>query len=112
MNRKRLGSMFMGRRLAGNLAVSLLWVPVLAQDGARPGPLLKSMAGINRLCVEKFGGEESLATEAKGATIAAVFAMKRYIVTENCDKADAILKGSVSEKIAQRARGESEGMSF
>jgi hypothetical protein len=43
---------------------------------------------------------------------AALFAAKRFVLLEKCEKADATLKGAVLDAMEQRSRSESEGMGF
>ncbi|MBI4466573.1 MAG: hypothetical protein HY656_03990 [Acidobacteria bacterium] len=68
------------------------------------------LLGIKRLCVEKLAGDE--AGQAREMAFASLFAAKRFVLTENCEKADAVLKGSVSETREQRLRAEGEGVEF
>lgn len=78
---------------------------VVSAQAPPPNPLLQ----IKRICVEKFSGEESSTQQVRAVAIASIFAMKQFAVTENCDKADAILKGAVAEREDQRTRAEGEG---
>ncbi len=70
------------------------------------------LAGVKKVCVDKFAGDDQSTVHAREVAIASMFTLKRFAITENCNKADAILKGAVTEKEDQRTRseGESAGM--
>lgn len=70
------------------------------------------LSNIKRLCVEKFAGEDQNAAQARETAMAALFSLKRFAITENCDKADAVLKGAVSERVGTKTRAESEEANF
>lgn len=62
---------------------------------------------VKRVCVEKFaGGAHGL--EAADYATAALFASKRFTITENCETAEAVLKGSAAERSGQRMRSEGD----
>jgi curli biogenesis system outer membrane secretion channel CsgG len=69
-----------------------------------PSALLK----INRIYVDSFG-DDVVSRELQSMIVSALVATKRFKVTENRDKADAILKGVALEKSTQElhAYGES-----
>lgn len=68
---------------------------------------------IKRLCVVPvFTGDEQSAGLARESAMAALFSLKRFTVTENCDNADAFLKGAVTERSGERTRAEGEGVGF
>ncbi|MCI0722754.1 MAG: hypothetical protein L0338_27850 [Acidobacteria bacterium] len=95
------------------LLVSSVVLSVLAQEQeAVEDELLAELAAVKRVCVEKFVGLEPHAAQAQEMTIAALFQSKRFRITENCDKADAILKGSVARQEEERTRVEGESASF
>jgi len=97
------------------LTATLLVAPLCswAQEDAEGVPdTTRGLLAIKRLCVEKFAGEEPQAEQAREMAIASLFATKRFALTENCEKADAVLKGAVAEAKEQRVRAEGEGMEF
>src|SRR5688572_1215052 len=111
MNPKRPASMSTARWA---LAFSSLVSPLVAQSpesisATGSAPRLNT---IRRLCVEKFVGEESLVAAVREIAIASVFALKRFTVTERCDKSDAVLKGAVIESGDRRVRGEGDSVDF
>ena len=87
----------------------------LAQTLATPAPAendYQELLGVKRICVEKFAGDEALVATVREMAIAGLFALKRFRVSEKCDKADATLKGAVLERGERRIRGEGEATDF
>lgn len=70
------------------------------------------LAAIKRLCVAEFIGVEPHASQAREMAIASLFSTKTFRVTENCDGADAILKGSLTQSQELRTRTEGESVNF
>jgi len=70
------------------------------------------ISSVKRICVEKFSGDEGKAAQARDLAIASLFDLNRFSISEKCDKADAILRGTVVEDKGQQARSESEGASI
>jgi hypothetical protein len=70
------------------------------------------LASLRRVCVDKIVGEESLVASVREIAIASLFSLKRFTVTEKCEKADAILRGAVIERAEKRVRAESEATDF
>lgn len=66
---------------------------------------------VKRVCVRNFG-EDALGTQVKEMVIAKLFESKRFTLTENCERADFELKGSITERTEHTYRSESEGVSF
>lgn len=66
------------------------------QDSDDPNALLK----IKRIYVDTFG-EDIISKEVQSMVVSALVETKRFKVTENRDKADAILKGVALEKTSQ-----------
>ena len=66
---------------------------------------------VKRICVERFGNDP-LGVQAQEMVIAKLFESKRFSLTENCEKADYILKGSITERSDRASRSESEGIGF
>lgn len=97
--------MYTGRWLIGLLAGGT----VLGQTPAPPRP---SLSHVQRVCVDKFTGEDALIAPVREIAIAAMFGLKRFVITENCSRADATLKGAVLERTTERVRGEGETTGF
>lgn len=70
----------------------------------------KKLIGIKRIYVESLG-EDSVSKVLQSMIINSLTESKRFIVTENKEKADAILKGSVLQKTTQELHGTAEGTS-
>lgn len=66
------------------------------------------LARVRRIYVDSFG-EDKDSREFQAMVINALAGSKRFIVTENKDKADAILKGSGLEKTSQEYHALGEG---
>jgi len=66
---------------------------------------------IKYICVERFGNDP-LGVQAQEMVIARLFEAKRFRLTENCEKADFLLKGSITERSDRTTRSESEGLGF
>jgi len=100
-------------RIVMLVAAALLMSPSsLAQEASDTAGSPVRLLGIKKLCVDKFVGEESLAAQAREMVIAGLFASNQFVLTENCEKADAMLKGAVFESKEQRVRAEGESMEF
>lgn len=65
---------------------------------------------VRRIYVEGFG-EDSLSKTLHGMVITALHESKRFIITENKERADAVLKGSTVEKTSQELHATGEGTS-
>ena len=88
-----------------------VWIPVALASAQIPAGVVASrdastLASVKRICVENLVGDQALVAPAKEIAIAALFASKRYTVTEKCDKADAVLKGAVLERGENRVRAD------
>jgi hypothetical protein len=97
-------------------ACLLLAVSIHAQDAKAPakseGPEVNPrLADVKRVCVQGFGGD-ALGYQAQETLIAKLFEAKKFSITENCEKADFVLKGSVVERAETLQRSESEGIGF
>lgn len=101
------------RVLASLVGALFSILPGLAGQGPPGSPGgAAGLLSLKRLCVEKFSGESTEGTRARELAIASLFASKRFSLHENCAKAEAILKGSVSLEREHRVRSESEGIDF
>ena len=86
---------------AMRVASRILVVLCLASAAAEQPPL----ASVKRICVEPFG-TAAHAAEARELALSSLFAAKKFAVTEICENADAVLKGTASERSNQRMRSE------
>lgn len=66
------------------------------------------LTAVRRVCIESFG-PDVLGTQVRETIIAKLFQSKRFALTENCDKADFVMKGSITERSQYQTRSESEG---
>jgi len=71
--------------------------PSVAATSAVPG---KTLDQVHRIFVESFG-DDAVSRQMQAMVIASITSSKRFVVTENRSKADAILKGSTTEAAAQ-----------
>src|ERR1039457_458533 len=67
----------------------------------------KALSQIKRIYVESFG-DDPIAKEMQAMVVDSLTNSKVFAVTENRDKADAILKGSTLEKTSQEAHSYSD----
>jgi hypothetical protein len=84
----------------------------MCQSPTAPEETQSGLERVKRICVQAFSGDERLSESAREVAIAALFGSKRFAVTENCERADAIMKGAILEKDERRERGESEAVQF
>jgi len=70
----------------------------------------KALSQIKRIYVESFG-DDPISKEMQAMVVDSLSKSKVFAVTENRDKADAILKGSTLEKTSQEAHSYSDGTS-
>jgi hypothetical protein len=73
---------------------------------------LKQLLAVKRVCVAKLNGDERFAVQVQDMLISSLFTSKRFTVTDNCDRADAIFKGTAAENRERLARLEDEGIGF
>ena len=73
-----------------------------------PAELKARLLHVRRIYVDSFG-DDSISKELQSALITALTNTGRFIVTENKDKADAILRGAGLEKTSQELHSHSEG---
>lgn len=67
---------------------------------------------VKRVCVATLSGDEKFAKQVQEMLISSLFAAKRLRVTENCERADGILKGTATENKEVVSRLEDEGIGF
>lgn len=105
--------MYMARHLLVVILAVVCFIPAVAQDEAETElDTSTELASIKRICVEKFAGLEPQADQAREMAIASLFGTKKFRVTENCEKAEAILRGSVTGSSEQRVRVEGDSVEF
>jgi hypothetical protein len=73
---------------------------VVAKTLADPAEVELKILDVKRIYVESFG-EDPVAKQVQAMLISSLAETKKYVVTENRDKADAILKGTAVEKTSQ-----------
>jgi len=125
MNRKKLESMSTANigpcfRAGGSViaAILLLASTVQGQEAkstppaSEPEPAVeRRLVEVKRVCVQPFG-PDTLSIQVQEMVIAKLFEAKRFSLTENCERADFVLKGSVTERSDYVSRSESEGIGF
>jgi curli biogenesis system outer membrane secretion channel CsgG len=87
-------------------------VPSHAQPGAdlKTGAEPVFLVNIKRIYVDSFG-DDIISKELQSMIVSSLVATKRFKVTENREKADAILKGVALEKSSQELHAYGEGTS-
>jgi curli biogenesis system outer membrane secretion channel CsgG len=113
----------MSRRLAALIVVSILAGGAASAGQAPPASnppspsqpaselraeLAAKLSTVKRIYVESFGDDE-ISKTLQAMVINALDETKRFIVTENKDKADAILKGHSLEKTSQEVHAMGQG---
>jgi hypothetical protein len=123
MNPKRPKSTCMGEgkrtvRLAAFLAIILFtagaaWSQEKPKETAPPAEPEANLRllQVKRVCVQNFG-DDALGVQAREMVIAKLYESKRFSLTENCEKAEFVLKGSITERSDRVSRSESEGIGF
>lgn len=94
------------------LAAVAAGIAVAPQQSPQSPPANPKLTSIRTVCVDVFAGDPGPAATAKEMAFAALFAAKRFTLTERCDKADAVLKGAVMQASSTRVRAEGEGAGF
>ncbi len=82
--------------------------PTPAADTAPVSPRLLE---IKRVCIQRMG-EDALGIQVQEMVIARLFESRRFSLTENCEKADFTLKGTITERSDRVSRSESESVGF
>jgi len=107
-----------GIALSACIFIVFLLIPLSIQAQQDPVPQPESeplvharLVPIKRVCVQGFG-PDVLGQQAQEIVIAKLFESRKFSLTEDCDRADYVLKGSVTERATQLARSESEGIGF
>ena len=84
-------------KLSGFPVLLLLACPWLAA-GIEPEPTQPSLAHVRRIYIEPLGGGET-SGQMRDMIIAALQNSKLFVITDNLERADAILRGSSDDKI-------------
>ncbi len=115
MSQKKRRNTFMGKCI---LLAAFLFASgaASAQEQPKVAPPADPAANprllqVKRVCVQNFG-DDALGVQAREMVIAKLFESKRFSLTENCAKADFVLKGAVTERNDRAFRQESEGVGF
>jgi hypothetical protein len=69
------------------------------------------LVNVRRVCVSDFG-TDALGIQIQEVVIAKLFQAKRFSLTEDCEKADFVVKGTIIERSDYATRSESEGIGF
>jgi hypothetical protein len=97
------------------VVVALLAAPCAggqAQTPAKSAPEAAPsarLAAVKRLCVQPLG-DDAISLQVREMVIAKLFESRRFSLTENCDKADFVLKGTVTERSDRAFRSETESL--
>lgn len=87
------------------IAITVQPKPTMARgDVADPNELLR----VKRIYVDSFG-DDAISKEMQSMVVSSLVSSKRFKVTENRERADAILKGSTIEKTSQEIHAYGEG---
>lgn len=111
MSPRKLESMSMVRLTISSLLLFGLFLCCVAQEPEEESRAA-ALLSVKRICVEKISGDGTQGAQAQEMAFASLFASKRFVLTENCEKADAVIKGAVTETTDQRVRAEAEDIEF
>jgi hypothetical protein len=70
--------------------------------------LRQKLESVRRICVDSFG-ETAAAKQIQAMVVASLAEAKRFVITENKDKADAVLRGTALETSSQEFHSNREG---
>ena len=70
--------------------------------------LRQKLESVKRICVDSFG-ETATAKQIQAMVVTSLAETKRFVITENKDKADAILRGTALETSSQEYHSNREG---
>lgn len=93
-------------------AIVIFALPLLGQEVSQKGKAVNGLSRAMLVCVEKLNGPQPLADAVRDMAFAALHSTRRFTVSERCDKAEAIIKGSVIESVERLSRSEQEGIAF
>jgi hypothetical protein len=95
-------------RLPGFPVILLLVFPLLAA-GIEPEPTQPSLAHVRRIYIEPLGGGET-SGQMRDMIIAALQNSKLFVITDNLERADAILRGSSDDKVFTEEHSSSDSI--
>jgi len=87
--------------------IAILIVTGLATAGVAMPQTDSSLLNVKRIYVE-LAGDDPITQHLRDILIAGLQATKRFIITENRERANAILKGSIKQEKTRVVRGSSE----
>lgn len=87
----------------------LIAILSLAISEDDPEALARQLATVKRIYVDKLTGGEA-AEQIRDMLMSALQSSKRWIVTENADKADAFLRGAAEDMIYTESRASHDGI--
>jgi hypothetical protein len=116
MNRKKPRNTFTGKHALLAASMLLVCAGAFSQEKPKEAPAVEPaanprLAQVKRICVQNFG-DDTLGVQAREMVIAKLYESKHFSLTENCDKADFVMKGAVTERNDRAFREESEGIGF
>ncbi len=82
--------------------------PPQVQKTIKQAPASADLLKVKRIYVDSFG-DDPISKEMQSMIVSALVASKRFVVTENRDRADAVLKGVALEKTSQEVHAFGEG---
>jgi curli biogenesis system outer membrane secretion channel CsgG len=90
---------------------ALLLMPVVTTFAVQiDSEIAAKLLSVKRIYVDEFG-DDKVAKVLQSMVVNALVDSKKFIVTENKEKADAVLKGSALQRTSQEFRSTSEGTS-
>lgn len=89
---------------------ALVLLLTLAISEESPEDLARQLAGVKRIYVDRLTGGEA-ADQIRDMLMSALQGSKRWIVTENSEKADAFLRGAAEDMIYTESRESHDGIS-
>ena len=90
--------------------VTLLGAGLLGAQAPGATPELEQIAAVKKIYVEKFGGGEG-ADQIRDMVIAAIQRAKLFVLTENPERADTILRGSAEDLVYTETFQSADGIS-
>jgi hypothetical protein len=82
------------------------------EPGVQAGPAPTRLFEVKRVCVARLNGDERFAAQVQDMLISSLFTTKHWAVTDNCERADAVFKGTAAENRERLSRLEDEGIGF
>jgi hypothetical protein len=88
---------------------ALVMLVVFAISEENPEELARQLAGVKRIYVDRLTGGEA-ADQIRDMLMSALQGSKRWIITENPEKADAFLRGAAEDMIYTESRESHDGI--